>query len=418
MPTARVCLSLEMVRFLFAACAISTACTTATNPQPPTSSPRAAEEALWTDPAQHDFSYNPGLLRRIQRSPHGYFRFINRRFSGAVCRRFRDLVTAMPTVNLHGDAHLEQYAVTDRTHGLTDFDDATTGPPVLDLVRLGVSIHLTARAQGWLQHRESFFEALLEGYLQALRHPDLNIPVPSIVKRIRERPQKTDAEFLNWATDLMRPTTRSTAVTRALKPVLTRLHEAAPDLEEDFFEIEAVGGFGLGIGSALREKYLVRVQGPSPAPDDDVILELKQLEDLSEVRCVDGPERLDPIRLLAVRSRFTGASDPFLGHLWLDDEAFWIHGWDASYAELDTEGELGSPSEFSELLYDLGVHLGRGHPEKIASPRDAELRADLIHWTERTRGRLHAEVEQLQGEVHSAWEVFRRRLREVARTRP
>ena len=43
----------------------------------------------------------------------------------------------MPTVTLHGDPHLEQYAVTDAGRGLTDFDDASKGPAILDLVRFG-----------------------------------------------------------------------------------------------------------------------------------------------------------------------------------------------------------------------------------------------------------------------------------------
>jgi Ser/Thr protein kinase RdoA (MazF antagonist) len=42
-------------------------------------------------------------------------------------------------VNLHGDAHLEQFAVTDASFGLIDFDDAVGGPAVIDLLRFGVS---------------------------------------------------------------------------------------------------------------------------------------------------------------------------------------------------------------------------------------------------------------------------------------
>src|SRR3990172_1284671 len=82
---------------------------------------------LYVDPATRDFSNNPELLERIKGSPHGYFRFINIEFSKEICRRFQNRLPGTPSFNLHGDAHIEQYAITDLGRGLTDFDDSSTG---------------------------------------------------------------------------------------------------------------------------------------------------------------------------------------------------------------------------------------------------------------------------------------------------
>ena len=107
------------------------------------------QQPLTISPDSDELSQNPKLLERILEGPHGYFRFINTTFAEAVCIRFQKNLSGIPNVNLHGDAHLENYAITELGRGLTDFDDATIGPMVLDLVRFGVSIHLACRANGW-----------------------------------------------------------------------------------------------------------------------------------------------------------------------------------------------------------------------------------------------------------------------------
>ncbi|MEM6369559.1 MAG: DUF2252 family protein [Myxococcota bacterium] len=388
--------------------------TLATAPSPELQVAYPSRNALWADPAQHDFSDNPGLLDRILESPHGYFRFINRRFAQAVCRRFREHIASMPTVNLHGDTHLEQYAVTSAYQGLVDFDDATTGPPVLDLMRIGVSIHLTARERGWTRHRTAFFESVLDGYAAALERPDAPPPVPAVAKALEAKGQRSQRDFLDGSTKLMEPLdpVQEQALRKTLGPAMARLAKRHPGHEPDFFAIKRVGGFGLGIGSALSEKYLVRIEGDSQAPLDDVILEVKELKDLSEVNCVDGPDRIDPIRVLAVRSRIATEAEPFLGHARMGDRAFWIHGWDRGYRELDVSDDMASPEELAELLYAIGFQLGRGHPQQIASPRDDELREDLEEWVRAHRGKLHQEVERLEDQVYRAWQAFSERVTE------
>src|SRR5689334_619986 len=67
---------------------------------------------LFVAPGSYDFTANPRLLERVRSSAHGYFRFVNIAFSDCVCRRYSDALPSIPRVNLHGDAHIEQYAVT------------------------------------------------------------------------------------------------------------------------------------------------------------------------------------------------------------------------------------------------------------------------------------------------------------------
>ena len=110
---------------------------------------------LFVSPESSDFSNNPDLLDRIVHSPQGYFRFINIPFSEEICHRLGDEIHGTPTFNLHGDAHVEQYAVTDLGRGLTDFDDSSKGPAVLDLIRIGVSLHLASEANSWQEQADA-----------------------------------------------------------------------------------------------------------------------------------------------------------------------------------------------------------------------------------------------------------------------
>ncbi len=130
--------------------------------------PIESSNPLFVSPASRDFSQNPELLERIVESPHGYLRFINLQITEEVCRRFEASLSQYPPFNLHGDAHLEQYAVTDLGRGLTDFDDSSSGPAVVDLMRFGVSVRLAAAAHGWNERAEEVLGAFLLGYREAL----------------------------------------------------------------------------------------------------------------------------------------------------------------------------------------------------------------------------------------------------------
>src|SRR5262245_47405196 len=60
----------------------------------------------------------PELLARVKATPLNYFRFVNKPWIEAICRRFAEDVPLVPKVELHGDPHVEQFAVTDDAYGL------------------------------------------------------------------------------------------------------------------------------------------------------------------------------------------------------------------------------------------------------------------------------------------------------------
>ncbi|NJK87933.1 MAG: DUF2252 family protein [Myxococcales bacterium] len=378
--------------------------------------PRGAtgRSRIQIDPNTFDFAANPRVLERILQSPFGYFRFINRQFSQRVCQEFGEDLRSLPKVNLHGDAHLEQYAVTSRSRGLTDFDDSTTGPFVLDLVRFGVSIYLAAQHRDWEEQARDMYLVFLDGYRAGLTDAEFVVPEPAFAARLRSQFVEDREAFLDFASHVVVPIPddQRDRLIQALVPTFQRMVENESNGANDaaFFEVISIGRLGLGIGSALDDKYLVRVQGRTTDPGDDVILELKEVRDLGGISCIDDATRVDPFRILLGQSRIAYAPYDFVGYVRLETKTYWIHSWVINYQELDVDQVVQQPVELAEVVFDVGVQLGRGHPNQIASPMDDELRGALLDALSDLRPHLIETVERLTEEVVESWRVFGRKV--------
>ncbi len=367
-----------------------------------------ASNPLYVDPADRDFSQNPPLLQRIRSGPHGYLRFINIPFSQEVCRRYSDVIPRTPSFNLHGDCHLEQYAVTDIGRGLTDYDDSSTGPAFLDILRFGVSLHLASLAQGWPEESEALFEAFLRGYREALRDPDYEAPEPRIVKRIREKFRYNRASYFLWVQSILEPMPEpeQLRLKEALNPYIGTMIAEKPTLTPEYFEIVQMGYLKLGIGSALDRKYLVRLRGESDDLDDDVVLEIKEVRDISGIECIGRTDRNDPFRVLLAHARIAYQPFDFLGYIRLDGKAFWIHSWVDNYREVKIGETFRSPAELKEVAFDVGVQLGRGHPKQIASPLDLQLRREQLRLLSQYEARIQRDRLKLADLTVQAWRAF------------
>ena len=367
------------------------------------------ENSLLLDKTSLDFSQNPLLLQRILSSPHGYFRFINIPFSQEVCRAFEEVLPPYPDFNLHGDAHLEQYAVTDLGRGLTDFDDSTLGPSLIDITRFAVSLRLAAEANGWESKAEEFFDGFLEGYLDALTDPQTVASEPAVVARLREDFNYDRERYFNWIGEIAKPIPRSEqqALLEALELYVEDVRARRPELGPNYFDVERIGRLKLGIGSAMDRKYLVQIRGETADISDDVVLELKTVRNLTGIDCVSTGQTDDPYRILIGQSI---AYQPYelLGYVRFDGSTFWIHAWVDNYRELSVVGDLRTPDELMEVARDVGVQLGRGHPNQLREPLDLQLRREQVRLLARDRELIRSTSRRLAAQVQEAWRHFGR----------
>jgi len=362
---------------------------------------------LFVDPTSRDFSGNPELLERIVESPHGYLRFINIQFTEEVCRQFADSLSQYPPFNLHGDAHLEQYAVTDLGRGLTDFDDSSSGPAVVDLVRLGVSLRLAVAAHGWNDRADELFEVFLSGYRAALDDSSTVAPEPAVVARLQDDFEYDRRKYFEWVEGISDPVPESEQVelVEAMRHYFDNLRAQYPSLDADFLKVERVGYLKLGIGSALDTKYLVQIRGESDAITDDLVLELKQVRDLAGIECVAAGLGSDPYRILVGQSI---AYQPYsmLGYVYFRDASFWAHAWVDNYRELDIDKSIETIEELREVAYDVGVQLGLGHPNQYEEPLALQLRREQIRLLDRDELQVKEASRELAELVEQAWSDF------------
>ena len=364
-------------RWLFLLASFALGC-----PPEPTSHPTPAPRTTVDGPdplllayRPEAFASEPSLLTRVTASPFGYFRYTNQAFIRAVCRTYADRVDSMPTVNLHGDAHIEQYAVAQDGRGLADFDATTLGPPVVDLARFATSLALASADRG---SSDRAIGAFLRGYEAALRDPAMTGPEPAVAARIRAGFSSSALDWLDGVERLMQPlpAAQTGKLEEARIQYVSAMLAQNPDLTASFFDLKKVGALRMGLGSAHEKKFLARVEGPSSDPANDVILEMKQMAPLPVGTCIRGRDP-DPLRVVVGQSRLAMSPQRFLGYVEYEGRTFYVHAWRVHYTELSTS-QVRDAEELAEVAYDVGLQLGKGHPKNIADPSGRELRESLL----------------------------------------
>jgi len=376
------------------------------------STPKAASDrplpgALDVQSEIPEIRNHPALRARLRATPHGFFRFINVAFTREVCRRFEGLKVLQPAVTLHGDCHVEQYAVTELGRGLTDFDDSAGGPAFVDLVRFGVSLQLAARQRGWPGAGEAAYEAFRRGYRRALQEPRTEAPEPAAARRIKSTFGEGRAASLARSEALMEtlPEQEPEIDAARREMVLTQVARNA-GMPESFFRLKKIGLLRVGIGSALSAKYLLRVEGPTEKDDDDVMIEAKEILDRAGLGCIQVTP--GPSRIFTGEQRLAYQPFRFPGVLHVGGRTFWVHAWTDHYVELDIMKSLRTPEEPREVAYDVGVQLGRGHPKRVDEEGAILLRVEIVRTL--PEDTIRKQIAALTEETLRAWGRFKAAL--------
>lgn len=349
------------------------------------------------------------LVARLKATPHAYFRFVNRAWVQAVCAAFSADVAELPAVRLHGDAHVEQYAVTDDAYGLDDFDDSATGPALIDVTRFLGSVTLVAHQRGWSGSNAAAIDAFLEGFRRALDEPGYVPPTPAVVLRLRGRSLRSREEFLAWAESLMVPLSpeESARVAARMKDV-----EAATEPgRRHLLRVKKAGSLHMGVGSALAQKILLRTQGPSAVDDDDLVIEAKEVTALPGGNCLTVPIReayrpvLGSRQVGRLRHEILGVV-PYLPGASPGSQGWWIRSWDASYREVEID-DLRSARELAEIARDAGAQLGSVSLDVAGSSVEGDIRQVYVSRMTRLEPRIRQVVADQTAQVLAAWRRFR-----------
>ena len=299
------------------------------------------------------------------------------------------------------------------TYGLDDFDDTAQGPSVIDLVRFLGSLRLAARERGWSGQFDRLADAFLRGYQRSLNEPSANGPTPRIVGRLRQRPVRDQAAFLAWAEGLMTPVPPPIErATRQAFDLLAATATGEPHKPAGYFKIKRMGAVNLGIGSRRLPKLLLRVEGPTAAVDDDVILEAKAPANLTGVECLAPAEQSAAVRVV------TGTEQ--IGRL-RHEVLSLVPKPDARQIPLDTTGGFTTGRPRTSKLTSRRsarprvVGAGRGcrdaaweRKPSCRWRRDADRRRRESRAIAALDARLRQHSIRLTNDLLRAWEAFRR----------
>ena len=353
----------------------------------------------------------PELVERLRADAFTYFRFINRAWTARVCEAFSD-VTDPAIVRLHGDAHVEQFAVTRDAWGLTDFDDSTRGPLYVDIVRFLGSVDLATRERGWTRERDALWDRFFEGFRRGLSDPEYRHPEPGIVRELRQQAPATRNAYLAWGENLMQPMVGATlkSVTESMDAFDRFIRPQRPDLAARYFTVVRAGWLRTGVGSAAIRKVLIRVQGPSEDPEDDVLIEAKEVANLDGLACLEDSMMPQAIRVIAGARQLGRFQHDILAvgptllvpaaagnaEHWLE---LWVSSWEPSYRELHLS-DLRSSTDLGDIAFDSGVQLGAG---KVVSVRPQALSS-----VQELEGRLRKETSTIVEELLAGWRELSR----------
>jgi hypothetical protein len=347
----------------------------------------------------------PDLIDRLRADPFTYFRFINRAWTTRVCEMLGD-VPNPAIVRLHGDAHVEQFALTKDAWGLDDFDDSARGPVFVDIVRFLGSLDLATRQRRWTRSRDALWDRFFEGYRRGLSDPDYRPPEPDLVRQLRKQAPVTRAAYLAWGEQQMQPMADA-----AMKSVLDGMvtferlvRGERPDIAAGYFAVIRAGWLRLGVGSAATRKVLIRVQGPTTDREDDELIEAKEVANLDGVGCLENPRTPQALRvvdgtrqlgrlkhnILAVAPTMLIPSADRVEH-WLD---WWVSNWEPSYREVRIS-DLRSVDDLADIAFDAGLQLGAG---KVVS-----VRTQTLSSLRRLEGRLRRVTDTMIAELLAGW---------------
>ena len=357
----------------------------------------------------------PGLVMRLRADPYDYFRFVNRSWIARVCGDFAKDLEGLPIVRLHGDAHVEQFAVAQDAWGLDDFDDSARGPALIDIVRFLGSVDLIARQRSWQKTRDRVFDRFVDGYKRGLLEPEYLPAPPDIVGRLRAQATAGRAAFLAWSETKMQPLADASmkAVVAAMEAFARIILRDHPELGAEYFRVVRAGSVQSGVGSGAIPKIMIRVRGPSDDPADDELLEAKKIGDLGGLNCLKTPAAQPTLRIIDGSKQLGRLKYNFLAagpELFIPEvtahggrlQDWWIRSLDPSYRQVSLT-DLQSVGDFAAISYDAGVQLGAGRLYDRTVLLSASDRKRLLGATGRLERRYRQEASNLVDDLFRGW---------------
>jgi hypothetical protein len=177
------------------------------------------------------------------------------------------------------------------------------------------------------------------------------------------------------------------------------------DLAPGYFAVIDAGWLRIGVGSAATRKVLIRLQGETSDPGDDVLVEAKEVANLGGLAClenstalqaarvIDGTRQIGRLKhdILAIGPTLQIPAAPDRAEHWLD---WGVSSWEPSYREIRLD-DYRSIEDLANIVYDSGVQLGAN--------KSVSVRTQTLSSAVELESRLRKETLGIVEELLAGW---------------
>jgi hypothetical protein len=315
-------------------------------------------------------------IQNFTNPQRGYF-FYFRTLCLRMQTRFSQLMPLedVPVVFLHGNPHLENFAIVAQGAGLVDFDRARLGPYSWDIVRFLCSLSLkrSKRDKGFLSDR--VLQYFLEGYKRSFSAPELPYkPLSDFLKIKKVNWSLTTTDYLKknikWAKKLRQNALPPDDewVQGVLNAYLTSRNE--PQLLQTHYVQEA----GQALGSLGNQRVLVVLAPHDQTAHDSVLLDLKTVYQDADTHFFKTPVEHHGERMILASDLYAPRLEEDMGFFTYQEQQYW--GRKVPTEAIKLKGWL-SEARQTDLAYCVATQLGRAHRLSLKNSLPETLLAHL-----------------------------------------
>ena len=279
-----------------------------------------------------------------------------------------------PTVFVHGNPHLDNYARYINGAGMVDFDRSRMGPFCWDVSRFWGSLLIKSK------YPDSFgvevTSAFCDAYAEHLLHPEREYPAPEFValaeaKSWQENLRTYVAADKKWANKLRRgavPTDNPLLLT------LLRGYLKARD-EHHLLDTHRIKEMGKTPGSLGKTHYLYLLECKSNR--DLMMFDLKETYTDSDSEYFYSPVPHHGLRMILASNLYAPGLEQRLGHFTVNEVQYW--GREIQSFQVKFKRPLNKRKQVA-LATSVGAQLGRAHRLSLVDVKPAEVIAYLHHY--------------------------------------
>ena len=289
--------------------------------------------------------------------------FLFFRLMGPILQKRITQLVAMnniPTVFIHGNPHLDNYAKTMTGAGMIDFDRSRLGPYVWDIVRFYASLALRQDEGNKTSLPKKVYQAFVDGYLSRLYNADLFYLTPAIMSTIVPKPhelstrQYIDAN-IKWAKK-MKKNPLSVEDRKLISLLNASLKNANQKHLLERYELVSAGKVP---GSLGKEHYIVVLHPKAEQHKyDDILLDIKETYTERDDEWFYSPTEHHGLRMIKASHLYAPGVESRLSYCTLKKKQYWCREIPSFKGKLP---EYLDTFDLMDVAYCVGTQLGRGH---------------------------------------------------------